>query len=112
MTELGLQTCLYESQRFFAMLLNLYSIALTQKEGITPMNKFTEYISSQFKNPHGFVGKIICIIQNILNDSMYKKAASLVDIGANEKVLDIGYGNGHLLELIYKKKEERKGHAI
>ena len=68
------------------------------------MDKFTKYISSQFKNPHGFVGKIICIIQNVLNDSMYKKAASLVDIGTNEKVLDIGYGNGHLLELIYKKK--------
>lgn len=67
------------------------------------MNKFTKYISSQFKNPRGIGGAIISIIQNVVNKAMYKKAVSLVNLQSNEKVLDIGYGNGHLLELIYKK---------
>ena len=31
------------------------------------MNRFTKYVSSQFKNPRGFGGVIISIIQNVLN---------------------------------------------
>lgn len=68
------------------------------------MNKLTKYISSQFKNPRGLGGAIISIVQNVVNKAMYKKAVSLVNLQSNEKVLDIGYGNGHLLKRIYKKK--------
>lgn len=39
----------------------------------------------------------------MVNNAMYKNAVSLVDLGDNEKVLDIGYGKGHLLEMLYKK---------
>lgn len=35
---------------------------------------------------------------------MFENAVSLVNLGNKDKVLDIGYGNGHILELIYKKK--------
>ena len=31
------------------------------------MGKFTEYIGSQFGNPHGFVGKICCITSEIFH---------------------------------------------
>ena len=68
------------------------------------MNSISKYISSQFKNPRGLMGVIISMIQNIVNNKMYKKTASLVDIKSDEQYLDIGYGNGHLLKLIYKKK--------
>lgn len=67
------------------------------------MNNITKYISSQFGNPNGSVGRIITLLQNIINFSMYKKAVELVDISSDEKLLDIGYGNGHLIKLIYKK---------
>ena len=32
------------------------------------MSKFTEYIGSQFGNPHGFVGRICCVIMNVIMD--------------------------------------------
>lgn len=67
------------------------------------MNNFSKYISSQFKNPRGIGGVIISIIQNVVNKAMYKNAVSLVNLQSNENILDIGYGNGHLLEMIYKK---------
>ena len=67
------------------------------------MRKFTEYIGKQFGNPHGFVGKVCCIIMNIINRAMYKKTVSLLNISDNDNVLDIGYGNGYLLKCIYKK---------
>ena len=67
------------------------------------MSKFTEYIGSQFGNPRGFVGKICCIIMNVINRAMYKKTVSVMDIKSGDKVLDVGYGNGYLLQLIYEK---------
>lgn len=68
------------------------------------MNRFSKYISSQFKNPRGIGGVIITMIQNVVNRAMYKDAVSLIDLQSNENILDIGYGNGHLLEMIYKKR--------
>ena len=37
-------------------------------------NRFSKYISSQFKNPRGIGGVIISIIQNVINRAMYKNA--------------------------------------
>lgn len=67
------------------------------------MSKFTEYIGSQFGNPHGFIGRVCCVIMNVINKAMYKNTVSEIDINSGDKVLDIGYGNGYLLHLIYKK---------
>lgn len=67
------------------------------------MSKFSEYIGGQFGNPHGFVGKICCFIMNVINKAMYKNTVNLLDVNDNDQVLDIGYGNGYLLRLIYKK---------
>lgn len=67
------------------------------------MSKFTEYIGSQFGNPHGFIGRVCCVIMNVINKAMYKNMVSAIDINSGDKVLDIGYGNGYLLHLIYKK---------
>ena len=68
------------------------------------MNRFTKYVSSQFKNPRGFGGVIISIIQNVLNRAMYNNTAALVRLEPNARVLDIGYGNGYLLQKLYKKQ--------
>lgn len=67
------------------------------------MNKLTRYISSQFKNPGGVGGWIITLVQNVVNSAMYQKTVELVNTGAEDKLLDIGYGNGHLLQKIYGK---------
>lgn len=67
------------------------------------MSRFSEYIGSQFGNPRGFVGKVCCVIMNVINNAMYKNTVALMDVRPGEKVLDIGYGNGYLLQLLYKK---------
>ena len=39
---------------------------------------------------------------NIINKKMYKKTVSLLTLDKNQKLLDIGYGNGYLLKLADK----------
>lgn len=67
------------------------------------MSKFSEYIGSQFGNPRGFVGAICCVIMNAINRAMYKNTVALVDVSPDDKVLDIGFGNGYLLQCLYDK---------
>lgn len=67
------------------------------------MSKFSEYIGSQFGNPRGFVGAVCCVIMNVINRAMYKNTVALVDVSPDDKVLDIGFGNGCLLQLLYNK---------
>ncbi|HOM02628.1 MAG TPA: class I SAM-dependent methyltransferase [Acetivibrio sp.] len=67
------------------------------------MSKFSEYIGSQFGNPRGIVGKCCCIIMNVINKAMYRRVVLLVNLTKESNLLDIGYGNGYLLELIYKR---------
>lgn len=69
------------------------------------MSKFTEYIGSQFGNPRGFVGKICCVIMNVINRAMYIKTAAIVENDLCHKVLDIGYGNGYLLRRLDKSQK-------
>jgi len=65
------------------------------------MSKFTEYIGSQFGDPHGFVGKVCCLIMNTINKAMYRNTVSLLKMNSDSSILDIGYGNGYLLKCIY-----------
>ncbi len=70
------------------------------------MNKFTEYIGSQFGNPRGFVGSVCCLIMNTINKKMYRKTVELMQEGGidrDAKVLDIGYGNGYFLQQAGRK---------
>ncbi|MCQ2614069.1 MAG: class I SAM-dependent methyltransferase [Treponemataceae bacterium] len=66
------------------------------------MSKLAEYIGSQFGNPRGIVGFVCCKCMNIINRKMYRKTVSLLTLDKNRKLLDIGYGNGYLLELADK----------
>lgn len=69
------------------------------------MSKFAEYIGAQFGNPHGFVGKVCCIIMNMINKQMYQNTVAMIELRPGEKILDIGYGNGFLLQQLYKKQK-------
>jgi len=67
------------------------------------MNSFSEYIGSQFGNPHGIIGMICCFIMNRINRPMYDRTVELLKLGPENRVLDIGYGNGYLLNSVYRK---------
>ncbi|MCC0649936.1 class I SAM-dependent methyltransferase [Clostridioides sp. ZZV15-6598] len=67
------------------------------------MKKFTEYIGSQFGNPRGIIGKCCCLIMNTINQKMYKSLISCIRLNEQSRLLDIGYGNGYLIQQIYKK---------
>lgn len=67
------------------------------------MDRINRYIAAQCGKPQGIVGALITTAQNIVNAALYRKAVSLVDVSVDDKVLDIGYGNGHLLKMIYRK---------
>ena len=40
---------------------------------------------------------------NVINNAMYRNMVRAIKIQSDEKVLDIGYGNGYLLKKIYNK---------
>jgi ubiquinone/menaquinone biosynthesis C-methylase UbiE len=64
------------------------------------MRKFTDYLASQFGDPTGWFGRLCCKLMNLSNQALYRKAAALVAQTAGSKLLDVGYGNGYLLQLI------------
>ena len=66
------------------------------------MSRFSQYIGSQFGNPRGIVGKCCCLIMNTINKAMYQNVISNISLNEQSKVLDIGYGNGYLVEKLYK----------
>ncbi|MDE5772657.1 MAG: hypothetical protein K2I06_13730 [Ruminococcus sp.] len=51
------------------------------------MSKFSEYIGSQFGNPHGIMGKIYYSIMNVINNMMYRNIVS--DIKADKNSLRV-----------------------
>lgn len=67
------------------------------------MNKIIAYISSQLKRPSGLPGVLVSLAQNYVNSDMYKSVASLISLDSNAKILDIGFGNGHLIKKLYNK---------
>jgi len=69
------------------------------------MSKFSEYVGSQFGNPRGLVGRICTIIMNVINQAMYKNVVALVNVQCDERILDIGFGNGYLLQRLYRKQK-------
>lgn len=67
------------------------------------MGKFSDYIASQCGNPRGAVGKIMTWAMNRANGFMYNGIVKNLNLSKKTKVLDIGFGNGYLESLIYKK---------
>lgn len=63
---------------------------------------FVKNISGQFGNPEGLAGKIITKLQNVFNKKLYVATKKNLICGKNAKVLDIGFGNGYMLEQLAK----------
>jgi cyclopropane fatty-acyl-phospholipid synthase-like methyltransferase len=52
------------------------------------------FIGKQFRKPTGFLGKIVSWIMIRGNSPVYDKIIPQLDIAANDKILEIGYGHG------------------
>ncbi|MCI9003310.1 MAG: methyltransferase domain-containing protein [Oscillibacter sp.] len=64
------------------------------------MGNLANYIGRQFGNPRGAAGWICCQVMNGINRPMYRAALALLEIAPEDRILDIGYGNGYLLRQI------------
>lgn len=62
------------------------------------MGIITEYIGSQFGDPRGIVGRVCCFFMNRINQPMYMSIVSEIEERKCSRVLDVGFGNGYLIE--------------
>ena len=67
------------------------------------MKLFTRYIGSQFRQPHGIVGRICCLIMNLMNRAMYRQVLKNIHLSSTSSLLEIGFGNGYLLSKLSKR---------
>lgn len=67
------------------------------------MSKFGEYWATQCGNPRGIIGRIMTWAMNRANNVMYRGIIETLRISERTKMLDIGFGNGYLEKLVYKR---------
>ena len=70
--------------------------------------KFIEYVGNNFRNPNGIGGKITTKIMNIMNQKQYKAVLDNINIENNDVLLDIGFGNGYLINKLLKRNYKIK----
>ena len=58
------------------------------------------YIAKQFSRPAGFGGKLISFVMNRQNRPLYEKTIRLLPLSDTDSVLDIGCGNGTVLNML------------
>lgn len=58
------------------------------------------YIAKQFADPKGFGGSIISLVMNRQNRPLYDETIRLLALSDSDSVLDIGCGNGFVLNLL------------
>lgn len=62
-----------------------------------------KYIAKQFANPRGIGGRIVMAVMNRQNAQMYEVTERLLRPQAGDTVLDVGCGNGVMLERIARR---------
>lgn len=65
----------------------------------------TKYVAEQFGKPTGIGGIISTFIMNRMNQEQYRGVVSNLNCSKKDRVLDIGFGNGYLINLLAKKNE-------
>jgi ubiquinone/menaquinone biosynthesis C-methylase UbiE len=61
------------------------------------------YISKQFSNPEGFGGGVVSFIMNRQNRLLYEEAIRALAPSGTGSILDIGCGNGYVMNLIARR---------
>lgn len=69
------------------------------------LTNISEYISDQFSNPRGAMGRVSTFVMNRINQWQYKEIIRTIMPESKDKILEIGFGNGYLLGKLLKKKE-------
>jgi ubiquinone/menaquinone biosynthesis C-methylase UbiE len=67
------------------------------------VNNFIQYVGNNFGNPNGFGGIISTKIMNIINQKQYKTVLKNIQMKPTQNVLDIGFGNGYLINKLLKQ---------
>jgi ubiquinone/menaquinone biosynthesis C-methylase UbiE len=71
------------------------------------MKLLLKYISGQFSKPSGFGGAVSTFLMNCLNRKLYRATIQNLQIQATDTILDIGFGNGFLLNRIAEKNPKK-----
>ena len=66
-----------------------------------------KYIARQLSKPTGLGGKLIFSIMNRQNQPLYEETIRLLSLSDTDKVLDIGCGNGYVLNLLAQQYDCR-----
>ncbi len=66
------------------------------------INKFIKFVGNNFGNPSGIVGKLFTKLMNIMNQKQYKAVLENLNLEPNDTLLDIGFGNGYLINKLLK----------
>ena len=61
------------------------------------------YIAKQFQSPEGLGGRFISVIMNRQNRPLYDETIHLLSLANSDSVLDIGCGNGFVLNLLARQ---------
>src|SRR5579862_6682971 len=73
---------------------------------------FPKFIASQFKKPAGLLGNLIGNFMTKSNRNKYDRLINDIRPGANEKLLEIGYGPGIGIQVIARLCESCQIHGI
>jgi len=76
------------------------------------LNKFIKYVGGNFGNPNGIAGKISTKLMNIMNQRQYKAILDNINLEHNDILLDIGFGNGYLINKLFKENIPIKIYGI
>jgi len=74
--------------------------------------RFIRFVGNNFGNPKGFMGKLFTKIMNVMNQKQYKAVLDNINLESNDIILDIGFGNGYLINKLLKKNIPIKIYGI
>jgi len=67
-----------------------------------------KFIASHLSKPKGFFGRVVSFFMNRQNRRIYEKTINILDVKDGEHILDIGCGNGFVLNMIAQNKSQNK----
>jgi len=74
--------------------------------------KFIKYVGNNFRKPNGIGGKITTKLMNLMNQKQYKAVLDNINLENNDVLLDIGFGNGYLINKLFKMNNSIKIYGI
>ena len=67
----------------------------------------SKYIAQQFEKPTGICGVLLTSIMNWQNRQQYESVSDNINIQANDTILDVGFGNGHMIKKLLRHNPKK-----